>query len=346
MSRLDKIVILTESQNSWKPSMQQHVSDDLVAQLKFYLPTTVQSVRLFETLSIAAADNQIDVEFLIIEDPDLTTQRMRSSVTAYTCFWIVSDGRVFHQSARVNSWLELMGYRYFGIDTTIQALTDNKYLMSTIMAKHDVAVPSSWLYRADQELASLKGAEKNFDAFFVKPNTLGSQVCISKDSKTSSMKEAIDLSCEVYDALGTECIIQAYIEGRDVRSSVVDTDKLGRLQECSFVDVLTKDGSVDPFSTNKALSGRNWELTHILEQDPIAVSITEVIERVSSFGLVKDYCAIDFRISDDGKCFFLENNVKPFATLDAFQPMAELNGYGTVGALFVDSIKHSLKRNG
>lgn len=338
MEKLAKIVVLSETQNSWSPRHEFKLDSSIISQLKFYLPTPTQTAELVHSLSMAASKNEIDVEFIVIDDIDNTMKKIRLSNTPNCCFWIVSDGRVFHNSGPLNAWFSLMGIKYYGIDTSMQALTDNKYIMSVVLQKHGVRVPTSWLFQGKYKLATLKGEDKLSDSLFVKPNTLGSQVGISSSSRVSSMQEAINLSCRIYEELGTDAIVQNYIDGTDMRVSVVDLMKNERAIECSSVLVETNKGE-SPFSINKSISGRRWKLSPIGRHNSKTFEcIKGVVDKIVKIGIFKDYCAMDFRCSQEGKVLFLENNVKPFVTIEAFQPMADHYGFSNVGELFLNSI--------
>ena len=265
--------------------------------------------------------------------------RLRLAASPQTCYWIISDGRVFHNSGPLNAWLDLLGFKYYGTDTSIQSLTDNKYLMSIVMKNQGFLVPSSWLYRGKTEISSLDGISDRNGHYFVKPNTLGSQIGISRTSRVSTFKEAIDLSVWIFESFGTESIIQSYIEGNDARLSAVEFDQQNPAFECSRVRVCDRNGMLSSFSCNRAISGRQWFLEEIdVFKNEINDQASIIAKTLVKLGIVRDYFAVDFRILEEKNLVFLENNVKPFVSNHAFGNLAEKFKFQSVGHLFLDSI--------
>ncbi|REL26893.1 ATP-grasp domain-containing protein [Thalassotalea euphylliae] len=341
--KIKKIILATESQHSWAPSKYLDLSDTQVNELKQYLPTPQQSIELLHNLGVAASKSGIDIEHIVINDITSAMDKIRLSSNNDSCVWIVSDGRIFHNSGPLCAWLKQLDIKTYGIDTTIQSLTDNKYLMSVIAQKHGIKVPESRLYRGKDEVAVLDGFSSN-EGYFVKPNTLGSQIGISRASKVNSLKEAVSLSEALHEAYGVEAIIQSYIAGKDYRIPVIESKDQVVNFSCCEVSVINKSGEEQDFSTNRIECDRRWSLNTVTDKSSEAFSsAAHAVNQLYKLGLIADYSGVDMRGSDETGYFFLENNVKPFVD-QSFKLLARSIGYDSMGAMFLESIQRDNNR--
>lgn len=331
-----KIIIATESQHSWYPSEVHRLNKNQIEELRQYLPTPKQSVALMHLVSQAASIKGIDVEHIVIEDIDTAINKLRLSATDSSCVWVVSDGRIFHSSGAICAWLRNLGIAVFGIDTAIQSLTDNKYLMTVIAERHGLLVPHTMLYKGHKQLATLPGFESN-NGYFVKPNTLGSQVGISSNSHVSNLAQAGELAELLYNNYGVDCLIQSYIDGTDFRVPVIETS-IGNVElDCFSVSILNEKNQAIEFSTNRIESNRKWHLTKTTTSSAPFQSAAYIVKLFYQLGLVNGYSAIDVRGSKEDGYFFLENNVKPFID-SSFEGLAAKLDYTCIGEMFVDTI--------
>ena len=330
----------SESQLSWKPPKKYTFTTAQKRELAQYLPRPESALKFFSDLSQAAIEKSIDVEFLVINDLELAMNKLRLERQEEPCVWIVSDGRIFHNSASLGAWLRFLEFDVYGIDTTIQSLTDNKYLMSVIASKHGIKVPNSYLYRANKRIAHLEGQDFG-EGYFVKPNTLGSQVGISHSSKVPDLNSASELSELIFSSYGVDAIVQSYIPGSDHRVSVVENN-MGLSFSCSKITVFNQTGEVEAFSTNRTVVNRKWKTSAIGEKSKASIEGQQMTSIFQGLGMIKDYCAIDIRGNERDGYFFLENNVKPFVD-DSFLALAEKNGFKSTGELFLSSILRKLR---
>ncbi|RZM68964.1 hypothetical protein C3B51_23590 [Pseudoalteromonas rubra] len=339
---INKIIIATESQHSWVPSSNYGFSDLQINELKQYLPTPQQSVELLHSVALASSAIGIDVEHIIIDDVETAINRIRLSSSNKTCVWVVSDGRLFHNSSLVCAWLRNVNMKVFGIDTTLQSLTDNKYLMTVIAERHGLFVPETLLYQGKKKLAEVSGFSSD-KGFFVKPNTLGSQIGINSNSHVSDLYQAIEISDRIYRKYGVNSLIQAYIDGEDHRLSVIERRK-GELDfRCFKVSISNNLNQKQNFSTNRTESNRKWHLQKLNNSDlPIYKESGKVVKLFYNLGLINCYAGIDIRGTDSNGYFFLENNVKPFVC-KSFEALATDLNYSSLGEMFVESIINHCK---
>ncbi|MGC0121925.1 hypothetical protein, partial [Pseudoalteromonas piscicida] len=340
--KINKIIIATESQLTWTPRKKYGFSAQQINELKQYLPTPQQSIELLHSVALAASKIGIDVEHMIIDDIDNAINKIRLSASKKTCVWVVSDGRVFHNSSPICAWLKNVNIQVFGIDTTIQSLTDNKYLMTVIAERHGLLIPESRLYQGTRKLAEIAGFNSQ-KGFFVKPNTLGSQIGISSNSRVSSLSQAVEISENLYQKYGVDSLIQSYIDGVDYRVSVIERKKGDIEFNCSKISISNNLNQKQEFSTNRTESGRKWHLEAVTSfNSPVYKESKKVVNQLYNIGLINCYAGIDLRGTDKGGYFFLENNVKPFIS-NSFSILAKELSYSSLGEMFIDSIINRCK---
>ncbi|MCF2860500.1 ATP-grasp domain-containing protein [Pseudoalteromonas sp. SMS1] len=339
---INKIIIATESQHSWTPDKSFEFTSQQIDELKQYLPTPRQSVELLHSISLAAANLGIDVEHIVIEDIEIAIEKIRLSASDKTCVWVVSDGRIFHNSSPLCAWLRTVNIKVFGIDTTLQSLTDNKYLMTVIAERHGLLVPESMLYKGSKKLAEVAGFNSH-GGYFIKPNTLGSQIGISSSSHVSKLEQAIKISEDINNKYGVDTLIQAYINGEDYRVPVIETANGDVDFSCCAVTISNKFNQLQAFSTNRTESDRKWHLEQITDKTtPVYRATKEVVQKLHSLGLINSYSGIDIRGSEETGFFFIENNVKPFID-QSFEALAKHLNYKSAGEMFVDAMINRYK---
>lgn len=344
MVRLRKVIVVSETQLSWRPEVFGDCPEEDLSQLRQYLPRPKVVIELVNSLADAAHSAGVSVEWLVLDDLPTTMDKLKASRRLDTVVWIVSDGRRVHHSGPLDTWLRLIGQPSFGADTTIQSLTDNKYLMTVIANKHGINIPSSLLFRAGEQLASVDGSDWS-SGYFVKPNALGSQVGITKANHVATLDEAANLSSALHDRFDVDAIVQSYVPGRDIRVSVVDGLHDGPCVLCQPFNVVDGEGRGQAFSTSRAATGRDWVLDDALHTaSPEHKAIMDTVKTFLKLGLIQDYAGLDVRLSDKGEPIFIENNVKPFVDIGSFQQLAECVGFSSMGELFFTLIerKHKL----
>ena len=340
LRKLQRIILAAETQSAWIRKAKGFQSTAPLNQLRHNLPPPSEVADLVSEISRSAAQLGIDFDFITIDSVSDAIERLKPLISEQSLFWIISDGRIFHCSAWICSWLAMSGAIYFGADTTLQSITDNKYIMSSILKEHEIKVPYSALYRGQERVAYIGDPKKSeYSAYFVKPNCLGSQIGINMGSSTSSLKDAVDISRKIYKDYNVEAIVQEFIPGYDIRIALIDGESGSFQHHPSCITVSTRKGERLSFSVNREVSDREWYRSDLPDgSERILTFCQNVVDQSCKLGFIRDYAAIDVRVDEKGNPYFLECNLKPFVDTVSFSPLAKLLGFNSVGDLFISAI--------
>jgi D-alanine-D-alanine ligase-like ATP-grasp enzyme len=212
--------------------------------------------------------------------------------------------------------------------------------MTSLVHQHGIGVPKSYLFRGEKQIFKVDGLGEE-QSFFVKPNTLGSQIGINFNSHVDNLADARELCHEIKAKYGVESIVQSFVDGIDIRVSCIEKSDYSFGIQCSEVTVMDKSGSQSNFSTNKKISGRIWNFKDVSFTKSIGQTASSIINTLCNLGLIKDYCAVDMRGDETNGFYFLENNVKPFVSETDFLSLAIQENFESAGAMFFTSIVKS-----
>jgi D-alanine-D-alanine ligase len=143
----------------------------------------------------------------------------------------------------------------------------------------------------------------------------------------------------IHESIGTDALIESYIEGRELYVGVLGNDRLTALPiwELSFEKM--------PEASRKIATERlKWSLTYQKKHgivsgpakelaDPLAQRIQKLCKRVYSVLCLSGYARIDLRLTPDGEVYVIEANPNPqIARGEDFAESARLAGleYGTL----------------
>ena len=216
------------------------------------------------------------------------------------------------------------------------------------------------LMEGEAEIAALGDWAASSGPLFVKPNTLGAKIGIFADSLCRDRAEANDRAKRIWERYRDRALIQAFIEGDDVRVSFMDLG--GEFADQLGVERIVKDPASDAggafltMKDNETLSGardtaggrggfgasRAAAFTPRMvdlrgeddERSRRAVAlIQDFSARLARLIGLRDLFSIDFRIDANGRPTFFEFEVCPGVTIYDFQNYLSRRGVTLGGGL-------------
>jgi len=199
--------------------------------------------------------------------------------------------------------LEHLGLPYTGPDLSICAAA--KDLMKFVADSEGIEVPRHALIETPRNLK--QACSHLAFPLFVKPNEMGDSYGIDRGSlvlEPSALKARVGLVVEKY---GT-ALVEEYIEGREL-SVLVCGSPDPKLPPCALLpaEFLFPEG--ESFKTYEMKMHRHLPGCNVPLRDPgLAERLRDAARRIFSGFSAVGYARMDFRLSKDGRLFFLESN--------------------------------------
>jgi D-alanine-D-alanine ligase len=170
---------------------------------------------------------------------------------------------------------------------------------------------------------------------FIKPLKLEASEGITQLSFAENEKDALDRARFIHDKLGTDAIIEEYIEGRELYVGVLGNERLTVFppRELFFKNVPEGEPK---FATFKAKWDDNYRKKWGIDTGPakalpkeLAREVVETCKKVYRTFQLRGYARMDLRVTPEGEIFFLEANPNPTIARDEdFAQAAEKGGVG------------------
>jgi len=213
----------------------------------------------------------------------------------------------------VVSYLELIKQKYTGCNPRGLTLARDKALTKKVMAYHRIHVPRFAVFPMSRN--GRRPSRLRFPLFVKSLSDEGSagiaQASVVRDDE--KLRERVDF---IHRQNQTAAIAEEFIEGREIYVGVLGNQ---RLQACTPWELVMTNLSAGALNiaTGKAKWDVNYQkkiglVTKPAELDP---SLRKQFERMSKriyrvLGL-SGYARIDYRMTDDGRIYFLEVNPNP-----------------------------------
>jgi D-alanine-D-alanine ligase len=137
----------------------------------------------------------------------------------------------------------------------------------------------------------------------------------------------------IHEKIGTDALIEQYIEGREVYVGVIGNERLRVLPvwELNFGDV-AEDGR--RIATARVKHDIEYQQRHNVTEGPAKGLAPETVARIQRFAKricrtleLDGYSRIDFRLTEDGTPYFIEANPNPeIAKIEEFARAAAHDG--------------------
>lgn len=280
------------------PSLRASAAEDAFEE--FDLPETIEAIRS----AMAEAGHQV---FLLGFGPDIIEKIKKHRIQFVFNLAEGYSGR--NREAEVPALLELMGVPYSGSDGLALSATLDKSMAKRVAISLGIPTPEFWVVEEREDRSKIPSSFP----FFVKPLWEGSSKGIRLSSKVSNPKELDREISRILDGYqGVPVLVERYIPGREFAVGLIGNrppEILG-VMEIAFRDAAKKD-----FCYSLEVK-RDWEKQVQYQMPPsLDPSIEKGIRQsaLELFGALRlrDVARFDFRLSPEGKFYFLEVNPLP-----------------------------------
>jgi D-alanine-D-alanine ligase len=300
------------------------------------LPAHMDEIR--EALSVEG----IAAEFIALDD---VPAHLAEVDPEDTLVWTQTDGIKFYRGSAVPALARLTGFARYGSPVLAQHLCQDKFASLALAGAAGLAILPTLLLDGEETVGALGDVAAAAGQFFVKPATLGAKLGIWADSRCATFEDAKVISRRIAERYGDRALVQPFVEGDDVRVSVMDlgrplAEQLGifRLVQdegsetggafMTMRDNATLSGARDT-AGGRGLFGATREAAFVprmmdLRRDPdpaarqAAATIEEGAARLARLVGLRDYFSMDFRVDAAGTPVFFEFEVCPAVTIYDF----------------------------
>ena len=214
----------------------------------------------------------------------------------------------------VVAYLELMKQPYTGCNPRGLMLAHDKGLSKKILSYHRIATPKFALFPKGKVVKPLR---RYAYPLLVKSVIEDASLGISRDSLVVSGDELKRRVGYVHEELGTDALVEEYIEGRELYVGVMGNQ---RLQTFPVWEMLFQ--KLPPGVPNIATRRVKWDaeyqkelgiVTEAADNLPAGADerISKLCKRVYRVLCLSGYARMDLRMTDDGRVYVLEANPNP-----------------------------------
>jgi D-alanine-D-alanine ligase len=224
----------------------------------------------------------------------------------------------------VVAFLELMRQPYTGCNPRGLLLSRDKSLCKQLLTFHRIPTP---LFFVAPRGARFHVPRKMKFPLFVKSTTEDASLGIAQASvvdDAAKLKERVEF---IHTQVGSDALIEEFIEGRELYVGVLGNDRLTRLPVWEMVFGSMPE-SLPAIATRKVKWDKRYQAkygitTRAAEDLPPAVlaSLDKLSRRIYRTLGLSGYARMDFRVRPDGSVYVLEANANP--NLEAAEDFAE-----------------------
>ena len=232
----------------------------------------------------------------------------------------------------VAGFLELLRVPYTGCNPRGLILSGEKSLAKKVLIYHRIRVPAFHVYPVRRKVRRPRSL-----AFplMVKSLTEHASLGISQASLVHTDEELVERVAFVHRRVGTDALVEQFIDGRELYVGVLGNDRLVALPARELVfEKAPPDTPV--IATAQAKHNLEYQKRHGIEQraanelpPDVAASIGHLSKRIYRILGLTGYARLDYRLSADGQLWFLEANPNPeLADGQEFASAAKQHGLG------------------
>ncbi|HUP48649.1 MAG TPA: D-alanine--D-alanine ligase [Thermoanaerobaculia bacterium] len=230
----------------------------------------------------------------------------------------------------VVSYLELMQVAYTGCNPRGLVLSRDKALSKKLLAFHHLVVPKFAVFERGRRVYRPKGLEF---PLIVKSLVHEASLGISQASIVESDEKLRERVAFIHQRNRTDAIAEQYIEGREFYAGVIGNVRLQVLPTWELVFENMPPGAV-PIATAHVKHDPEYQRRRGIYQqhaadldEALREHIVKTTKRITRILDLDAYNRIDYRLSADGKLYFLEANPNPdIARSEEFASAAEEAG--------------------
>ena len=218
------------------------------------------------------------------------------------------------EDGTIQAVMDYVGIPYTGSGAAACALAMDKHRSRMLVEACGVPVPEErffWRTGTDNQTIIRTVREEFALPVVVKPNTQGSSVGLTVVSKQADLEDALTKAFGLDDYI----LVQEYIAGAEITVAVLEGE--GALP---VLEIRPKSGLYDYF--HKYQSGASEYIVPAPLDPPVAGAIGGAAEKAFDVLGCRVYGRVDFRLSRDGRFYFLEMNTLPGMTALSLVPKA------------------------
>ena len=233
----------------------------------------------------------------------------------HVCFNLLEEWKsVSLYDQNVVSYLELLGVPYTGCNPRGLMLARDKAVSKKLLAYHRIRVPHFAVFPVDRRLSRPK--RLNFP-LLVKSMTEDASLGISQASLVKDDKALAQRVRFIHEQTGSYAIAEQFVEGRELYVGVIGNHRLDvfPVWELLFTN---KPEDAPLIATARAKWSAKYQkkwgvISKAAEDLPegAAERIAKLAKRIYRILFLNGYARLDFRLSPDGKLYFLEANPNP-----------------------------------
>ena len=223
----------------------------------------------------------------------------------------------------VVAYLELMRQPYTGCNPRGLLLSRDKPLAKKLLAYHRIPSPRFMVLRKG---ARFRLPHELTYPLIVKSATEDASLGIAQASVVSDAIHLKDRTEFIHSQIGTDALVEEFIDGRELYVGVMGNDRLTTLPpwELHFGSMGDSPGAAThPIATRKVKWDRGYQTRHGITRGAATDLPKAVLERLQraakrtyrTLGL-SGYARMDFRLRADGEVFLLEANANPCLAAD------------------------------
>jgi D-alanine-D-alanine ligase len=249
----------------------------------------------------------------------------------HICFNLLDEfqGEAIYDQ-HVVAYLELHRIPYTGNNPRGLVLARDKALSKKVAMYHRIRAPRFFVVRSGRRVRRPKRLEY---PLIVKSLLEEASMGISKASVVRD-DEALAARVDfVHEHIGTDAIVEQFIPGREVYVGVLGNDRLTALPPRELIVDNLEPGE-DLIATESLKHNVRYQEKHGVRvaaarnlSDDVARALERSSKRIYRALSLEGYARIDYRLSEDGKPYFLEANPNPeLARYEEFASAADKAG--------------------
>jgi D-alanine-D-alanine ligase len=249
------------------------------------------------------------------------------------------------REAQVPAILNFFKIPYAGSDETTLCISLDKALTKRVLSTYHIRTPKYQVIK--KENLKVNG-NFTFPAI-VKPNAEGSSKGISDVAIVSDRNDLRDLVSKNIGLYKQDMLVEEFIGGREFTVGILGNGNDVKVFSPMEIVYLNKKNNFNIYSYNVK---QNYK--KLIRYDcPAAISAETETEMMNTARKIyeilecKDFARMDFRLSEDGKLYFIEINPLPGLApgYSDYPMLAEFNGMD-YGSLVRNILRSALKRHG
>lgn len=240
------------------------------------------------------------------------------------------------EDGKLQGYFDLLGLPYTSCDAATSALTMNKRYTVAVAAFSGVNVARSLHLFRHTPVAGVEILKQLSLPVFVKPNSGGSSIGMSKVNLADELEAALEKAFEEDEQI----LVEEFISGREFTIGVFKSK--GQIIPLPFTEILSEK---DFFDYEAKYDGKSKEVTPAVCDDSITEKVRETAKKVYSVFNCRGIVRMDFIYNEEkGVPFLLEINTVPGQSAASIVPQqVRANGWNLKDfytALIEDALEH------